>query len=218
MSFAEGVRHFVVDYGYLAVFLGIFLEDFGLPTPGETMLIAGAILASHGSLNIMWLLPIAWAAAVCGDSVGYIIGAKGGNKLLTRYGEKIGITEERLQKVEAFFERYGDIVVVFARFFIILRQFNGIVAGTLEMPWPRFLVYNAIGAALWVGFWGGATYWLGRRFFEYLRSFGWGGHLLLIAVAIAVIAILARLWWHWRTTHETTTRHATRDKTAIKKP
>jgi membrane protein DedA with SNARE-associated domain len=217
LSFAEEVRHFVVDYGYLAVFLGIFLEDFGLPTPGETMLIAGAILASHGSLNILWLLPIAWAAAVCGDSVGYLIGAKGGHKLLTRYGERIGITVERLQRVEAFFERYGDIVVVFARFFVILRQFNGIVAGTLEMPWPRFFVYNAIGAALWVGFWGGATYWLGRRFFEYLRSFGPGGHIALILGALAVVAILARLWWHWRAKHGVVPPITARDQSAGKK-
>src|SRR4029077_9095748 len=99
------------DYGYLAVFLGIFLEDFGLPVPGETMLITGAILASGGSLHIAWLLPIDWAAAVCGDSVGFVIGATGGRKLLTRYGAKIGITEQRLQKVEGFFARYGDVVV-----------------------------------------------------------------------------------------------------------
>jgi membrane protein DedA with SNARE-associated domain len=201
LNFAAQVPHFVSDYGYLAVFLGIFLEDFGLPVPGETMLIAGAVLASRGSLNIVWLLPIAWAAAVCGDSIGYVIGAIGGNKLLTRHGTRIGITEERLQRVEAFFARYGDVVVVFARFFVILRQFNGIVAGTLEMPWPRFFVYNAIGAALWVGFWGGATYWLGRRFFEYLRSFGWTGRLVLALIALAMVAIIARLWWHWRASH-----------------
>ena len=121
MNFIEHVRQFVTDYGYLAVFLGIFFEDFGLPTPGETMLIIGAALASHGSLNIYWLLPIAWAGAVIGDSIGYLIGATGGHKLLTRYGSKIGITEARLRKVETFFGRYGDIVVVFARFFIINR-------------------------------------------------------------------------------------------------
>jgi membrane protein DedA with SNARE-associated domain len=218
LSFAEEVRHFVTDYGYLAIFLGIFLEDFGLPTPGETMLIAGAILASHGSLNILWLLPVAWIAAVCGDSVGYLIGIKGGNKLLTRYGEKIGITEERLDRVETFFGRYGDIVVVFARFFVILRQFNGIVAGTLEMPWPRFLFYNALGAALWVGFWGGATYWLGRRFFDYLRSFGPGGHVLMIIGALAVVAVLARLWWRWRAKHGVAAPFSARDKSLHNKP
>jgi membrane protein DedA with SNARE-associated domain len=201
LNFVEHVRHFVVDYGYLAVFLGIFFEDFGLPTPGETMLIAGAVLASHGALNVYWLLPIAWAGAVLGDSIGYLIGAKGGHRLVTRYGARVGITDERLKKVEAFFGRYGDIVVVFARFFLILRQFNGIVAGTLEMPWPRFFLYNAIGAALWVGFWGGATYWIGRRFFEYLRSFGWTGQTVLVIGALIVIALAAQFWSRWRARH-----------------
>ncbi len=217
MDFIGAFRHFVVDYGYLAVFLGIFLEDFGLPTPGETMLIAGAVLASHEQLNIYWLLPIAWLGAVLGDSIGYLIGARGGNKLMVKYGSRIGITDARLNKVEQFFERYGDIVIVFARFFVILRQLNGIVAGTLQMPWPRFFFYNALGAALWVGFWGGATYWLGRRFFEYLRSFGWTEHMLLIIGAIVAVAVIARLWWHWRSKRGKASPAALTDKSAEKK-
>ena len=198
MGFADGVRHFVVDYGYLAVFIGIFLEDFGLPTPGETMLIAGAVIASHGSLNILILLPVAWLAAVLGDSIGYFIGARGGNKLLVRHGSRIGLTQARLEKVEGFFSRYGDMVVLFARFVVVLRQFNGIVAGTLEMPWPRFFLYNSIGAALWVGFWGGATYWLGRRFFEDLHELGGPGRLVIGISVLVLAAIGVKLWLRHR--------------------
>ncbi len=194
MSFVDNVHRFVVEYGYLAVFLGILLEDFGLPMPGETLLITGAVLASRGSLNILWLLPLAWLGAVLGDSIGFFIGATGGHRFLMRYGSRIGITLERLQKVEQFFARYGDIVVVFARFFVILRQFNGIVAGSLEMPWPRFFLYNAIGAALWVGFWGGMTYWLGRRFFDFVRLFGWIGPSLIALAVIAIVVIVVKLW------------------------
>lgn len=197
MSLTQHVHQFIADYGYLAVFLGIFLEDFGLPTPGETMLIASAILASRGTLQIIWLLPIAWAAAVSGDSIGFLIGATGGHRLMTRYGARIGITEGRFKRVEMFFARYGEIVVVFARFFEILRQLNGIVAGTLEMPWPRFFLYNAIGAALWVGFWGGGTYWLGHRFFEFLRSLGWSGRIGIALGVIAAIVLFLRLWQRW---------------------
>jgi len=194
LGFVDGVRHFVVEYGYLAVFLGILLENFGLPTPGETILIAGAVLASRGSLEIVWVLPIAWFAAVIGNSIGYVIGVTGGNKLLVRYGARIGITHQRLQKVEELFARYGDIIIIGARFFVVLRQFSGIVAGTLEMPWPRFLLYNAIGAALWVGVWGGATYWLGRRFFDYLRALSGTGHLVIALGALALIAVAVTLW------------------------
>ena len=198
MSFIGEMRHLVVDYGYLAVFLGILLEDFGLPTPGETMLIAGSVLASRGSLNIVWLLPIAWLGAVVGDTIGFAIGAMGGRRLLVHYGARIGITFERLEKVEEFFARYGDVVVVAARFFVILRQFNGIVAGTLEMPWPRFVLYNSIGAALWVGFWGGLTFWLGHRFFEYIHRFGWTGSVLVIVGGLIVIAFAIKLWQRHR--------------------
>jgi membrane protein DedA with SNARE-associated domain len=200
-GFFGEIERVVGDYGYLAVALGILLEDFGLPTPGETMLITGAILASGGALNIYLLLPLAWLGAVVGDNIGYVIGYYGGHRLMLRYGARIGITEDRLKQVERFFERYGGWVIVFARFVVVLRQFNGIVAGTLEMPWPRFFIYNAIGAALWVGCWGGATYWLGRRLFDYLRSFGWSGRLMLALAAIAAVAILAQLWWHWRARH-----------------
>jgi membrane protein DedA with SNARE-associated domain len=188
------VHRFVVDYGYLAIFLGIFLEDFGLPTPGETMLIAGSVMASRGSLNILWLLPIAWLGAVIGDSIGFFIGATGGHRLLVRYGSRIGITHERLAKVEEFFARYGDVVILFARFFVILRQFNGIVAGSLEMPWPRFFLYNSIGAALWVGFWGGLTYWLGRRFFDSIAIFGWIGPTVTVVAVIAIFVIAVYFW------------------------
>jgi len=129
LNLVDNVHRFVVEYGYLAVFLGILLEDFGMPTPGETLLITGAVLASRGSLNILWLLPFAWLGAVLGDNIGFFIGAIGGHRFLVRYGSRIGITLERLQKVEKFFAHYGDIVIVFARFFVILRQFNGISPG-----------------------------------------------------------------------------------------
>jgi membrane protein DedA with SNARE-associated domain len=195
LSFVDEVHRFVVEYGYLAVFFGILLEDFGLPTPGETMLIAGSVLASRGALSILWLLPVAWLGAVIGDSIGFFIGAFGGHRILVRYGGRIGITLERLQQVEAFFAQYGDIVVVAARFFLILRQLNGIVAGTLEMPWPRFLLYNAIGAALWVGFWGGLTYWLGSRFFEFVHAFGWVGPTIAALAAVALIVLAGKLLW-----------------------
>jgi len=195
LSFADEVHRFVADYGYLAVFFGLLLEDFGLPTPGETMLIAGSVLASRGTLNIFWLLPIAWLGAVIGDSIGFFIGAIGGHRVLVRYGGRIGITTERLQRVEEFFARYGDVVVVIARFFVILRQFNGIVAGTLEMPWPRFLLYNSIGAALWVGFWGGLTYWLGGRFFEFIHAFGWMGPTAAAVVIVALVVLAGKFFW-----------------------
>jgi len=187
-DFFGEVAHYVAQYGYLAVGLGILLEDFGMPTPGETLLITGAILASHGTLNIYLLLLVAFIGAVIGDNIGFLIGHTGGHHLMVRYGYRIGITHERFERVEAFFERYGGWVIVFARFVVILRQFNGIVAGTLGMHWLHFTVLNAIGAALWVGFWGMLSYWLGKGILVYVQEF----HAAAFAiVAIIVIALIA---------------------------
>lgn len=191
------VTHYIEHYGYLAVALGILLEDFGLPVPGETLLITGAIGASTGALNIYLLLLLAWIGAVIGDNIGYSIGHFGGHHLMMRYGSRIGITQDRLTGVEKFFERHGGWVIVFARFVVILRQFNGIVAGTLGMHWLHFLVLNAVGAALWVGFWGGLAYWLGKGVFVYVHEF----HQLTPFLAALAILCLAGgagyLWWRF---------------------
>src|SRR5947209_14681531 len=146
----EGTLH---DYGYLALAGFIFMEDFGVPLPGETMLIAASLYAGAGHLNIYVVGVIAFVAAVVGDNVGYAIGRFGGHGLVERYGKYVLLTGERLGRAEAFFERYGGRVVTVARFVSGLRQLNGIIAGTMEMHWLRFLIFNALGAALWVAAW-----------------------------------------------------------------
>jgi membrane protein DedA with SNARE-associated domain len=150
-------------YGYGAVFVAIFLEDFGLPMPGETLLIAASIGAGRGNLSLAVVAMLAWMAAVLGDNVGYLIGRFGGRRLVERYGRYVLLTPARLARAEAAFQRRGGWVVVFARFLQILRQLNGIIAGTAGMRWWRFLLFNSLGAAAWVGFWGTLFFLLGRR-------------------------------------------------------
>jgi membrane protein DedA with SNARE-associated domain len=194
MSLFGDVQSYIADYGYIAVAGGILLEDFGLPTPGETMLIAGAIAAAQGTLDITWLLLLAWAGAVVGDSIGWAIGKYGGHQLVVRHGTRVGVTSAKLKQVERFFDRHGDVVIIFARFVVLLRQLNGIVAGTLSMPWPRFLLFNAIGAALWVGWWGLLAYWLGQRVLDFISGIG-RIEPVLFAVAVLVLAgVAARIW------------------------
>ena len=187
------VRPYLDQYGYWALFGAILLEDFGLPVPGETLLIASALLASQGGMHLVPLLLIGWAAAVTGDNIGYAIGRFGGRKLVLRYGNCILISEQRLQKAEGFFRRYGGAVVVVARFFAILRQLNGIVAGTVKMNWHRFLVYNILGAALWVSFWTMLFYKLGEKAFRYGAGFKTLQYFLLGGLVAAALALAVHL-------------------------
>ncbi len=154
---------YIREYGYAAVFGLIFVEGFGIPAPGETMLVSAALLASQGEMNIAAVLGSAWAAAVGGDNVGYAIGHFGGRHLIVRFGTRIGINVSHLHRVEHFFARHGGSVVMVVRFFEGLRQLNGVVAGTAGMPWWRFLAYNAIGGLLWVLLWGYGSYRLGAH-------------------------------------------------------
>jgi membrane protein DedA with SNARE-associated domain len=190
-----GIAPYLDQYGYLAVFGGLLLESFGMPLPGETMLIAGAALAAKGSLHIVPLLACAWLAAVLGDNIGFAIGHFGGRRLVVRFGARIGITDSRLDRVEHFFQRFGGEVVLVARFFALARQLNGIVAGTVGMNWWRFLVYNGIGAALWVGAWGIGVYAIGERLsalVPWIHRFGYLALGLLALVLVAGVVLHAR--------------------------
>lgn len=143
----------LTHYGYLAVAGFLFLEDFGVPVPGETILIAAAVYAGAGRLNIVAVAVIGFLAAVAGDNVGFGIGYFGGRPLVLRAGRYVGITAERLDRAQTWFDRHGGKVVTIARFVEGLRQANGVVAGVTRMRWLKFLAFNALGAALWVGLW-----------------------------------------------------------------
>jgi membrane protein DedA with SNARE-associated domain len=184
------VKPYLDQYGYWAVFVAILFENFGLPVPGETLLIAGALLASQGHMYILQLLLVAWIGAVTGDNIGYAIGRFGGRHLLMRYGAYVLVSQRRLEYAEDFFRRRGAVVVVVARFFAVLRQLNGIVAGMVRMPWWQFLPYNAVGAALWVGVWGTLFYLLGRRAIQIGQAFKRLEFLLAAGVIIVAAAVV----------------------------
>jgi len=180
-------------YGYLAVGGFITLEDFGVPVPGETILIAAAVYAGAGRLNIVAVGLVAIVAAVVGDNIGYAIGFFGGRALVLRFGKYVGLTSERLAKAEGFFDRYGGAVVTGARFVEGLRQANGIVAGTIRMPWPRFLAFNALGAVLWAGVWASAGYLAGDHITAIYDTVSRYSLYLLVALAVVVAVLIIRV-------------------------
>lgn len=179
---------FVQAYGVLAVTIILALEAIGFPVPGESLLIFSALMASRHEMSLPALLISAWAGSVMGDNLGYLIGRKVGRAAITRYGSKIGLTPARFDMIEAMFKKYGPVTVIFARFVNVLRQLNGVVAGTLGMHWLRFLAYNALGAALWVGFWVLVPYYLGGHhvFAALAQKLGWMGGVAAVLLFAAL--------------------------------
>lgn len=184
-------------FGYLALGL-IFLEDFGVPVPGETILIVSAIYAGTGRLSIWLVGLIGFLAAVLGDNCGFAIGHFGGRPLAERYGKLILLTPERLDKAAGFFDRHGGKVIVIARFVEGLRQANGIIAGITGMHWTRFLPFNMIGAALWVALWVSIGYFSGSHIDSIYKAATRYEAYFAILVGLLILAFIARRVWKWR--------------------
>jgi membrane protein DedA with SNARE-associated domain len=164
-GFLHGVAPILDRWGYLAVAGFIGVESFGVPAPGQTIMVAAAIYAGAGRLSVH------------------------------RFGKYGLITPDPLAKAEKSFARRGNRIVVVARFIDGLRQLNGVIAGITAMPWRPFLIYNAVGAALWVGWWTTVAYLFGTHLveiIEHAHRYKWW------AIAALVVAIGAYVWLHAR--------------------
>jgi membrane protein DedA with SNARE-associated domain len=140
--------HLLRHYGYAAVFLFMVAEGCGIPLPAETMLVSAAAFTSRGTLSL-WGVGIAGAlGGVVGGTAGYGIGAKGGLPFLRRYGSKVGLGEERLDRARDFFRRRGLWAAFLSRFIAFLRLAIPMLAGVTHMPFARFSAANAVGAVL----------------------------------------------------------------------
>lgn len=153
----------IAAYGAIAILVIIYFESFGAPLPGETGVIAAALLASQGELSIVAVYAAVFCAAILGDSTGYVIGRFGGHRLLEKVGPYIRLTPDKLDMLEAKFRKGGLWFIAIARFLPLCRQLNGVIAGTMAMPWHLFVAANAAGAFAWT-----TIYVLGPYFFGHL--------------------------------------------------
>jgi membrane protein DedA with SNARE-associated domain len=178
-------------YGYLAVGGFVLLEDFGVPVPGETMLIAAAVFAGSGQLNIAVVILVAIAGAIIGDNIGFAVGHFGGRPVIERFGRYVFLTPKRLDHAEEFLNRHGGKIVTVARFIEGLRQVNGFLAGMVGMHWARFLAFNALGAVLWVCTWSAFGYLAGEninRIYAAVERYKWYAIAALLLGVAAYVA------------------------------
>jgi membrane protein DedA with SNARE-associated domain len=177
--------------GYAAVAGFVAVEASGVPVPGETALIAAAVLASQGELSIELVIAIAAAAAIVGDNVGYMLGARFGRRLLERPGRTQAQRLEALRRGEELFERHGPKAVFLGRWIALLRIWAAWLAGMASMRWRSFLLWNALGGIGWAIFFGLLGYFGGEAVAELVARAGVG---VAIAVGAAVVAV-------WVTAH-----------------
>ncbi len=194
-SILDFLRNAVVQYGYWAVGATLLAENAGIPVPGETILLLASFLAySQHELQLPWIIVVATIAATIGDNIGFALGYYGGRPLLTRYQAVFRIQNKTVIRAEELFARYGAATVFFARFLFGMRIIAGPLAGGLRMPWRKFMIFNFLGAAVWVTVISSAGYLFGRHWERLVRDM----KRFDIAVALLVLVAAAFLWWRHR--------------------
>jgi membrane protein DedA with SNARE-associated domain len=180
-----------MEYGLWIVFAGILLDNAGLPLPGELLLLMFGVLSRYTDLNLGVLLLVASAAAVGGDSFGYWLGRLGGNRVLHVYCRATLGSPECPQKAAQYYARYGTATVIFGRFLVGIRVFLSPLAGSVGLPFVRFLCLDFVGALLWTSVFVLAGYAIGGR----LDSLEAGYRIAYVAVGIATAAGIVLYFW-----------------------
>jgi membrane-associated protein len=191
----EHLNTIILRFGgwtYLILFLVIFAETGFVVTPflpGDSLLFAVGAIAANGVLRIEWIVVVLLAAAILGDSVNYAIGHFIGPRVFT---DKVRfLKKEHLEKTQAFYEKHGGKTIILARFIPIIRTFAPFVAGIGAMSYPRFILFNVVGAMLWVPLFSLAGYFFGnlpfvQENFEY------------VILVIIGLSVLPAVWEYFK--------------------
>lgn len=192
-SVIDTVRHFLAAWGYWAMAVGLLLENAGVPFPGETILVLASVTAySHHELHLPWIIVVGTLAATVGDNIGYWIGRRGGRPLLTRWKHLFHVSDRHVEKGEKLLERHGPVAIFFARFVAGARIFAGPLAGVLHMHWPRFAMFNFLGAVVWVSVIAGLGYTFGGQLDRLLMYMKDANYIVLIVLAALILLLWLR--------------------------
>ncbi len=190
------MTNLLLSYGLVILFVVIAGESAGIPLPGETALVAAAILTKEHRFTIAEVIVVAAVAAIIGDNIGYWAGRSGGRRLLQKWGPIRRYTDRALPPAERFFEKHGGKTVFIARFVAVLRVSAAWLAGITHMTWWRFFLWNAAGGIVWATGIGLLAYYLGRPAADAVARYGFYG--IAAAVVVGALVFGALHLWHKR--------------------
>lgn len=194
-SLLEAITPWFEDWGLVIVFAATFLESsivVASVLPGESVLLLGGFFSSPSAtegveapLALDHVIAVAFAGAILGDIVGYLIGRGAGRWIVDRLGRFFFLPPSRLPLMERYFRTYGMRAILIGRFAPFLRSIRTLVAGTVRMPFLRFLVPDVIGAGAWVAAIAATGFLLGESWRVAQRYLGAGGAVVLLFLLLA---------------------------------
>lgn len=189
------MEHFLLSWGYPAVFVLALVEAVCIPFPSEiTFGFAGA-LAAEGHFSLAGVIGIGVAGEFIGSMIGYAVGRTGGRALVDRFGKYVLISAADLDRAHRFLDRRGDPAVAVGRMLPLVRTFVSLVAGVAEMAVAPFAIFTLIGTAVYSAAIAGAGYGLGSGWHKLVKGFSTASFVLL---GLAVVALAVFVWHRWR--------------------
>jgi membrane protein DedA with SNARE-associated domain len=179
------------NLGYLLPAI-IGLESMGIPSPGETALVAAAVLASQGKLQIWLVLVIGISSAIIGDNIGYWLGRKVGREVLEAPGPFHRRRKLLIGAGDRFFEKHGGKAVLLARWVALIRVAAAWLAGINHMPVKHFIFWNALGGITWGLTFGLVGYYGGHAAAHVLGQVGLVGAVVLVVMIVGGLILLRR--------------------------
>ncbi len=191
------LKEVIIWGGYAGLFAIIFSETgllIGFFLPGDSLLVTAGLFAAQGSLDIYWLIILLCIAAITGDATGYWIGLKAGHALYNRPQSK-WFRRDHLLKTKEFYDKYGGVTIVLARFMPFARTFAPVVAGIAEMKYRRFALFNITGGIGWIVSMTLTGFYLGRLVPGIESKIEW---VIIVIVFLSVLPIIIKYLQHRR--------------------
>ena len=177
--------------GYLLPAI-IGLESMGIPSPGETALVAAAVLASQGKLEIWLVILIGVCSAIVGDNLGYLLGRRFGRNVFTAPGPFMHNRIRAIKAGDGFFKRHGPKAVFIGRWIALVRFATAWLAGINRMPFKQFFFWNALGGITWGITYGLVGYYGGQAAANVLAEAGIVGLVVLLIAPVAIYVVIRR--------------------------
>jgi len=193
----EVIAAWLATWGYLGIFISVFIGNLGIPVPEETVMLTAGFLAGRFILDLRFVYVVVILSAVTGDCCGYVIGRTGGQRLLLRLASRFEFMRTRYDRLQLFFQTHGSKAVFMARFITGARFMAGPMAGACGMPFFQFLGWNVLGAIVWCSMVVTVGYLVGDELYRAASMAHQASRWIGLTGFILVIIVLV-FWWRDR--------------------
>ncbi|MBE0649459.1 MAG: DedA family protein [Bacteroidales bacterium] len=189
---ANHITEFIGATGYISIFILMVMESSALPIPGEAVMPFAGFLIVQGKFTWAMVILVSTSGSIVGSYISYLIGKYGGEPFFERYGKYLLINKHHLDRTHHFFTHYGSVTIFFSRFIPVVRHLISIPAGMSTMKMPKFLLYTALGAAVWNTFLTYMGYILKQNWNEIMK------YSHYIDISVIIISVLVVVFFVWQ--------------------